>query len=150
MSESIYTSLWYVNNIMAALLRGGFLWYNLTPKFNKHLVLFVTTVPFAFFVVLQKFVTVVAPSFLVMLPITYYFICAAVLYKEKFRTKAFVSITLFALESCFIGLLAPVLNLFGIGSNDSKANIVLTPLMLVYTMIFLVFTYFRKRKLESG
>lgn len=38
MSESIYEFLWYVNNIMLALLQGGFLWYNLTPKFNKHLV----------------------------------------------------------------------------------------------------------------
>lgn len=37
MSESIYEFLWYVNNIMLALLQGGFLWYNLTPKFNKHL-----------------------------------------------------------------------------------------------------------------
>ena len=30
MSESIYEFLWYVNNIMLALLQGGFLWYNLT------------------------------------------------------------------------------------------------------------------------
>lgn len=48
MSESIYEFLWYVNNIMLALLQGGFLWYNLTPKFNKHLVFLITTVPFVF------------------------------------------------------------------------------------------------------
>ena len=65
MSESIYEFLWYVNNIMLALLQGGFLWYNLTPKFNKHLVFLITTVPFVFLVVSQKFVTFVAPSFLV-------------------------------------------------------------------------------------
>ena len=63
MSESIYEFLWYVNNIMLALLQGGFLWYNLTPKFNKHLVFLITTVPFVFLVVSQKFVTFVAPSF---------------------------------------------------------------------------------------
>lgn len=85
MSESIYEFLWYVNNIMLALLQGGFLWYNLTPKFNKHLVFLITTVPFVFLVVSQKFVTFVAPSFLVLLPLAYYFICAAVLYKDKFR-----------------------------------------------------------------
>lgn len=94
MSESIYEFLWYVNNIMLALLQGGFLWYNLTPKFNKHLVFLITTVPFVFLVVSQKFVTFVAPSFLVLLPLAYYFICAAVLYKDKFRTKAFVSIAI--------------------------------------------------------
>ena len=60
MSESIYEFLWYVNNIMLALLQGGFLWYNLTPKFNKHLVFLITTVPFVFLVVSQKFVTFVA------------------------------------------------------------------------------------------
>ncbi len=53
MSESIYEFLWYVNNIMLALLQGGFLWYNLTPKFNKHLVFLITTVPFVFLVVSQ-------------------------------------------------------------------------------------------------
>jgi len=150
MSESIYEFLWYVNNIMLALLQGGFLWYNLTPKFNKHLVFLITTVPFVFFVVSQKFVTFVAPSFLVLLPLAYYFICAAVLYKDKFRTKAFVSIAIFALESSFSAVVASMLNLFGIGSNDPEANLVLTPFLLVYTVIFLVFTYFRKRKLEGG
>lgn len=150
MSESIYEFLWYVNNIMLALLQGGFLWYNLTPKFNKHLVFLITTVPFVFLVVSQKFVTFVAPSFLVLLPLAYYFICAAVLYKDKFRTKAFVSIAIFALESSFTAVVASMLNLFGIGSNDPEANLVLTPFLLVYTVIFLVFTYFRKRKLEGG
>ena len=98
----------------------------------------------------QKFVTFVAPSFLVLLPLAYYFICAAVLYKDKFRTKAFVSIAIFALESSFSAVVASMLNLFGIGSNDPEANLVLTPFLLVYTVIFLVFTYFRKRKLEGG
>lgn len=150
MSESIYEFLWYVNNIMLALLQGGFLWYNLTPKFNKHLVFLITTVPFTFLVLSQKFVTFVAPSFLVLLPLAYYFICAAVLYNDKFRTKAFVSIAIFALESSFSAVVASMLNLFGIGSNDPEANLVLTPFLLVYTVIFLVFTYFRKRKLEGG
>ena len=150
MSESIYEFLWYVNNIMLALLQGGFLWYNLTPKFNKHLVFLITTVPFVFLVVSQKFVTFVASSFLVLLPLAYYFICAAVLYKDKFRTKAFVSIAIFALESCFSAFLVTVLNILKIGSNDPEANLVLTPFLLVYTVIFLVFTYFRKRKLEGG
>lgn len=150
MSESIYEFLWYVNNIMLALLQGGFLWYNLTPKFNKHLVFLITTVPFVFFVVSQKFVDFVAPSFLVLLPLAYYFVCAAVLYKEKFRTKAFVAITIFALESCTTALLVPILNALGIGSNTPEANLILTPFLLVYTIIFIAFTYFRKRKLEGG
>lgn len=150
MSESIYEFLWYVNNIMLALLQGGFLWYNLTPKFNKHLVFLITTVPFVFFVVSQKFVTFVAPSFLVLLPLTYYFVCAIALYKEKFRTKAFVAITIFALESCTTALLVPILNALGIGSNTPEANLILTPFLLVYTIIFIAFTYFRKRKLEGG
>jgi len=150
MSESIYEFLWYVNNIMLALLQGGFLWYNLTPKFNKHLVFLITTVPFVFFVVSQKFVTFVAPSFLVLLPLAYYFACAIALYKEKFRTKAFVAITIFALESCTTALLVPILNALGIGSNTPEANLILTPFLLVYTIIFIAFTYFRKRKLEGG
>ena len=150
MSESIYEFLWYVNNIMLALLQGGFLWYNLTPKFNKHLVFLITTVPFVFFVVSQKFVTFVAPSFLVLLPLAYYFICAAVLYKDKFRTKAFVSIAIFALESCFTAVFVTVSNILKIGGSDPEANLVLTPFLLVYTVVFLVFTYFRKRKLEGG
>ena len=150
MSESIYEFLWYVNNIMLALLQGGFLWYNLTPKFNKHLVFLITTVPFVFFVVSQKFVTFVAPSFLVMLPLADYFLFAIALYKEKFRTKAFVAITIFALESCTTALLVPILNALGIGSNTPEANLILTPFLLVYTIIFIAFTYFRKRKLEGG
>lgn len=150
MSESIYEFLWYVNNIMLALLQGGFLWYNLTPKFNKHLVFLITTVPFVFFVVSQKFVDFVAPSFLVLLPLAYYFVCAIALYKEKFRTKAFVAITIFALESCTTALLVPILNALGIGSNTPEANLILTPFLLVYTIIFIAFTYFRKRKLEGG
>ena len=150
MSESIYEFLWYVNNIMLALLQGGFLWYNLTPKFNKHLVFLITTVPFVFFVVSQKFVTFVAPSFLVLLPLAYYFVCAIALYKEKFRTKAFVAITIFALESCTTALLVPILNALGIGSNTPEANLILTPFLLVYTIIVIAFTYFRKRKLEGG
>lgn len=150
MSESIYEFLWYVNNIMLALLQGGFLWYNLTPKFNKHLVFLITTVPFTFLVLSQKFVTFVAPSFLVLLPLAYYFICAAVLYKDKFRTKAFVSIAIFALESCFTAVLVTVSNILKIGGSDPEANLVLTPFLLVYTVVFIVFTYFRKRKLEGG
>lgn len=150
MSESIYEFLWYVNNVMLALLQGGFLWYNLTPKFNKHLVFLITTVPFVFFVVSQKFVTFVAPSFLVLLPLAYYFVCAIALYKEKFRTKAFVAITIFALESCTTALLVPILNTLGIGSNTPEANLILTPFLLVYTIIFIAFTYFRKRKFEGG
>ncbi len=150
MSESIYTSLWYINNTVLGLLQSGFLWYNLTPKYNKHVVFLITTIPFTFLVLSHKFVDFVAPSFLILLPLAYYFVCAIVLYKEKFRTKAFVAITIFALESCTTALLVPILNALGIGSNSPEANLMLTPLLLVYTIIFLAFTYFRKRKLEGG
>ena len=150
MSESLYTVLWYINNAVLGLLQSGFLWYNLTPKYNKHVVFLITTVPFTFLVLSQKFVDFVAPSFLVLLPLAYYFVCAAVLYKEKFRTKAFVSIAIFTLESCTTALLVPILNALGIGSNSPEANLILTPFLLVYTIIFIAFTYFRKRKLEGG
>lgn len=150
MSESLYTVLWYINNAVLGLLQSGFLWYNLTPKYNKHVVFLVTTIPFTFLVLSQKFVDFVAPSFLLLLPLVYYFVCAIALYKEKFRTKAFVAITIFALESCTTALLVPILNVLGIGSNSPEANLILTPFLLVYTIIFIAFTYFRKRKLEGG
>ncbi len=150
MSESLYTVLWYINNAVLGLLQSGFLWYNLTPKYNKHVVFLITTIPFTFLVLSQKFVDFVAPSFLVLLPLAYYFVCAIALYKEKFRTKAFVAITIFALESCTTALLVPILNALGIGSNTPEANLILTPFLLVYTIIFIAFTYFRKRKLEGG
>ena len=150
MSESLYTVLWYINNAVLGLLQSGFLWYNLTPKYNKHVVFLITTIPFTFLVLSQKFVDFVAPSFLVLLPLAYYFVCAIALYKEKFRTKAFVAITIFALESCTTALLVPILNALGIGSNTPEANLILTPFLLVYTIIFIAFTYFRKRKFEGG
>ncbi len=150
MSESLYTVLWYISNTVLGLLQSGFLWYNLTPKYNKHVVFLITTVPFTFLVLSQKFVDFVAPSFLVLLPLAYYFICAVVLYKEKFRTKAFVAIAIFALESCTTAIFVPILNVLGISSNSPKANLVLMPFLLVYTMVFLAFTYFRQRKLEGG
>ncbi len=150
MSEPLYTVLWYINNAVLGLLQSGFLWYNLTPKYNKHVVFLITTIPFTVLVLSQKFVDFVAPSFLVLLPLAYYFVCAAVLYKEKFRTKAFVSIAIFALESCSTALLIPVFNILGIGSNSPQASLLLTPFLLVYTIIFIAFTYFRKRKLEGG
>lgn len=150
MSESLYTVLWYINNAVLGLLQSGFLWYNLTPKYNKHVVFLVTTIPFTFLVLSQKFVDFVAPSFLLLLPLAYYFVCAIALYKEKFRTKAFVAITIFALESCTTALLVPILNALGVGSNTPEANLILTPFLLVYTIVFIAFTYFRKRKLEGG
>lgn len=150
MSEPLYTVLWYINNAVLGLLQSGFLWYNLTPKYNKHVVFLITTVPFTFLVLSQKFVNFVAPSFLVLMPLAYYFVCAIVLYKEKFRTKAFVAITIFALESCTTALLVPILNALGVGSNTPEANLILTPFLLIYTIIFIAFTYFRKRKLEGG
>lgn len=150
MSESLYTVLWYINNAVLGLLQSGFLWYNLNPKYNKHVVFLITTVPFTFLVLSQKFVDFVAPSFLLLLPLAYYFVCAIALYKEKFRTKAFVAITIFALESCTTALLVPILSALGIGSNSPEANLILTPFLLVYTIIFIAFTYFRKRKLEGG
>lgn len=61
-----------------------------------------------------------------------------------------MAITIFALESCTTALLVPILNALGIGSNTPEANLILTPFLLVYTIIFIAFTYFRKRKLEGG
>ena len=154
MSESIYEFLWYVNNIMLALLQGGFLWYNLTPKFNKHLVFLITTVPFTFLVLSQKFVTFVAPSFLVLLPLAYYFTKERITLEggeQKKESVAMVTqLKVFALESCFTAVFVTVSNILKIGGSDPEANLVLTPFLLVYTVIFLVFTYFRKRKLEGG
>lgn len=132
------------------MLQGGFLWYNLTPKFNKHIVFLITTVPLVFLVLSQKFIDFVAPSFLVVLPLIYYFVCAIALYKEKFRTKAFISVAIFAIESCCTGLFIPFLSILGLDSNANEANAIVTAWLLVYTIFFLAFTYFRKRKLEGG
>ena len=45
-------------NILVSLLQSGFMWYNLTPKYNKYLTLFLAAVPFAFLSLTPGFVTI--------------------------------------------------------------------------------------------
>ncbi len=146
MADSTALILWFLNNALLSLLQGGFTWFNLTPKFNKYFVLFLSTVPSAFLAVSQKFITFVAPSFIVILGLGYYFVSSIVLYKDRLRTKIFVSVAIFTLESCGSMFLVNTMGFIGIDSNSNEANAVMTPYMLVYVVIFIAFTYFRKRK----
>lgn len=146
MADSTALILWFLNNALLSLLQGGFTWFNLTPKFNKYLVLFLSTVPTAFFAVSQKFIHFVAPSFIVILGLGYYFISSIVLYKDKLKTKIFVSVAIFTLESCGSIFLVNTMGFIGIDPSSNESNAVMTPYMLVYVVIFIAFTYFRKRK----
>ena len=49
--------IYYIFNILMSLLQSGFMWYNLTPKYNKYLTLFLAAVPFAFLSLTPGFVT---------------------------------------------------------------------------------------------
>lgn len=146
MSDSTALVLWFLNNSLLSLLQGGFTWFNLAPKFNKYLTLFLSTVPLAFLAVSQKFIHFIAPSFLVILGLGYYFISSAVLYKDKLKTKIFVSVAIFTLQSCGSMFMVNILSFIGIDPSSNEANAAMTPYMLVHVFIFIIFTYFRKRK----
>ena len=93
------TVIWCVFNGAAAVLQIVTLCASLKPRFNKYTVFFGACIPFVALALSQRFVQVIAPSVTAVAGIVWFFVAALLFFKDKLRTRIFVSIMIFAIAA---------------------------------------------------
>ena len=91
---TFFDVFWYVFNFFSIALVVLFLCMNLTPRFNRYAVFFLTLIPFAAIALSQRYFYDVPSVFFKIPAFAYYFFSAVVYFKDKLRTRLFVSVVL--------------------------------------------------------
>lgn len=91
---TFFDVFWYVFNFFSIALVVLFLCMNLTPRFNRYAVFFLTLIPFAAIALSQRYFYDVPSVFFKIPTFAYYFFSAVVYFKDKLRTRLFVSVVL--------------------------------------------------------
>ena len=93
------TVIWCVFNGASAVLQIVTLCASLKLRFNKYAVFFCACIPFTALALSQRFVQVIAPSVTAVAGIVWFFIAVLLFFKDKLRTRIFVSIMIFAIAA---------------------------------------------------
>ena len=91
---TFFDAFWYVFNFLSIALVVVFLCMNLTPRFNRYAVFFLTLIPFSAIALAQHYFYDVPSVFFKIPAFAYYFISSIAYFKDKLRTRLFVSIVL--------------------------------------------------------
>ena len=140
------TVIWCVFNGAAAVLQIVTLCASLKPRFNKYAVFFGACIPFVVLALSQRFVQVIAPSVTAVAGIVWFFVAALLFFKDKLRTRIFVSIMIFAIASIVGAVTVNIAVAVGIGTDPQNAAIVDTPYIFCLAAAFAAFVYIRHKR----
>lgn len=139
--------IYYIFNILMSLLQSGFMWYNLTPKYNKYLTLFLAAVPFAFLSLTPGFVTFLPEPIPFLIAVGYSILSAIFLFKDKLRTRLFIWFATYAIIALVDTLFIYSSVFFGIDSGSPESIYPASPYIISFSSALLtLFTFLRKRR----
>ena len=144
---TFFNIFWYVFNFLSIVLVVVFLCMNLTPRFNRYAVFFLTLIPFSALALAQQYFYDVPSVFFKISAIGYYFISSIAYFKDKLRTRIFVSVVLMS----FTYLVSALLLTGGIACGLNPYDDVMTyaislPNTVGLVVLFGGFTYMRMKK----
>ena len=144
---TFFDAFWYVFNFLSIALVVVFLCMNLTPRFNRYAVFFLTLIPFSAIALAQHYFYDVPSVFFKIPAFAYYFISSIAYFKDKLRTRLFVSIVLMSFTYLVSALLITGCIACGLNPyDDIMTYIVSLPNTVGLIVLFGGFTYIRMKK----
>lgn len=144
---TFFDAFWYVFNFLSIALVVVFLCMNLTPRFNRYAVFFLTLIPFSAIALAQHYFYDVPSVFFKISAFAYYFISSIAYFKDKLRTRLFVSIVLMSFTYLVSALLVTGCIACGLNPyDDIMTYIVSLPNTVGLIVLFGGFTYLRMKK----
>lgn len=144
---TFFDAFWYVFNFLSIALMVVFLCMNLTPRFNRYAVFFLTLIPFSAIALAQHYFYDVPSVFFKIPAFAYYFISSIAYFKDKLRTRLFVSIVLMSFTYLVSALLITGCIACGLNPyDDIMTYIVSLPNTVGLIVLFGGFTYLRMKK----
>lgn len=137
-------------NILVSLLQSGFMWYNLTPKYNKHLTLFLSAVPFSLLSLAPEFMTFLPEPVPLLIAMAYSIASAIFLFKDKLRTRIFIWFATYVIILLVEALFIYSAVFFKIDSGSPDRILSASPYIISFSSAFLtLFTFLRKIKFKG-
>lgn len=137
-------------NILVSLLQSGFMWYNLTPKYNKYLTLFLSTVPFSLLSLAPEFMTFLPEPVPLLIAMAYSIASAIFLFKDKLRTRIFIWFATYVIILLVEALFIYSAVFFKIDSGSPDRILSASPYIISFSSAFLtLFTFLRKIKFKG-
>lgn len=136
---------YYITNSIFCLIQMLALFLNLTPKYNKYLLFFVAFIPFSAAALSQRALSFINPIFLVVLAHIIFFVTAFAAFKESFKIKLYISISVLGILYLGTLLTMPIAYSFGsIDAPDSPSAI--TDIVLSVLLMFAFTAFYRMKK----
>ena len=137
-------------NILVSLLQSGFMWYNLTPKYNKYLTLFLSAVPFSLLSLAPEFMTFLPEPIPLLIAMAYSIASAIFLFKDKLRTRIFIWFATYVIILLVEALFIYSAVFFKIDSGSPDRILSASPYIISFSSAFLtLFTFLRKIKFKG-
>lgn len=137
-------------NILVSLLQSGFMWYNLTPKYNKYLTLFLSAVPFSLLSLAPEFMTFLPEPIPLLIAMAYSIASAIFLFKDKLRTRIFIWFATYVIILLVETLFIYSAVFFKIDSGSPDRILSASPYIISFSSAFLtLFTFLRKIKFKG-
>lgn len=137
-------------NILVSLLQSGFMWYNLTPKYNKYLTLFLSAVPFSLLSLAPEFMTFLPKPVPLLIAMAYSIASAIFLFKDKLRTRIFIWFATYVIILLVETLFIYSAVFFKIDSDSPDRILSASPYIISFSSAFLtLFTFLRKIKFKG-
>ena len=137
-------------NILVSLLQSGFMWYNLTPKYNKYLTLFLSAVPFSLLSLAPEFMTFLPEPVPLLIAMAYSIASAIFLFKDKLRTRIFIWFATYVIILLVETLFIYSAVFFKIDSDSPDRILSASPYIISFSSAFLtLFTFLRKIKFKG-
>ena len=137
-------------NILVSLLQSGFMWYNLTPKYNKYLTLFLSAVPFSLLSLAPEFMTFLTEPVPLLIAMAYSIASAIFLFKDKLRTRIFIWFATYVIILLVETLFIYSAVFFKIDSDSPDRILSASPYIISFSSAFLtLFTFLRKIKFKG-
>lgn len=137
-------------NILVSLLQSGFMWYNLTPKYNKYLTLFLSAVPFSLLSLAPEFMTFLPEPVPLLIAMAYSIVSAIFLFKDKLRTRIFIWFATYVIILLVEALFIYSAVFFKIDSGSPDRILSASPYIISFSSAFLtLFTFLRKIKFKG-
>ena len=142
--------IYYIFNILMSLLQSGFMWYNLTPKYNKYLTLFLSAVPFSLLSLAPEFMTFLPEPVPLLIAMAYSIASAIFLFKDKLRTRIFIWFATYVIILLVEALFIYSAVFFKIDSGSPDRILSASPYIISFSSAFLtLFTFLRKIKFKG-
>lgn len=137
-------------NILVSLLQSGFMWYNLTPKYNKYLTLFLSAVPFSLLSLAPEFMTFLPEPVPLLIAMAYSIASAIFLFKDKLRTRIFIWFATYVIILLVEALFIYSAVFFKIDSGSPDRILSASPYIISFSSAFLtLFTFLCKIKFKG-